>query len=255
MRYLRPYNESVKYTPMVDRFIEKLLDFKSDKITNLQILKVNLTNNDWEIRTGYANRKTITFDNKISNNTEKISIEEHTNGIRVFYNDSYRSDISYNNIVGYEGGVDRSEKSIAHIFTDIVRSSNNVVDYFRKMGICSETLNKLSQESIADQFSDIIDISANHIIRRQEEESRHHFLICWVIDINLPATGRRSYQKTSDGAICITFDDTNKIIMETLLSASNRLKEDNVILVSQFLGNSLKIKLHAMDTDGEKIGH
>jgi hypothetical protein len=251
MRYLKPYNESSGFIPLVEGFITKILNYKSDKITNLQVLKVNPTNNDWEIRTGYANRKTITFDNKISNKQEKISIEEHANRIRVFHNDNYRSDISYNDIAGYERGVDRSERAINHIFDDIIKSSNNVVDYFRKMDICDKTLNKLSEEIISEQLSDIIDISSNYGIRRNEEQSKHHFLISWVIDINLPT----SYQKTSDGAVQITFDDTNKIVMESLLSVSNRLKEENIVVVAQFKGNELRVRLHAMDTDGSKIGH
>lgn len=248
MRYLKPYNESSGFLPLVEGFITKMLNYKSDKITNLRVLDVNPTNNNWEIRTGYPNRKTITFDNKISNKQEKISIEEHTNRIRVFWDDNYRSDISYNDIAGYERGVDRSEKAINHIFDDVIKSSNNVIDYFRKMDICNKTLNELSEEIISEQFSDIIDISNSHLIGKQHEGK---FLIAWTIDLRLPT----SNQKTSDGAISIVFDDNNKIIIESLLSASNRLKEENIILVSQFKGYELRIKLHAMDTDGKKIGY
>lgn len=255
MRHLKKYNEALRdenglsLISLVDKFINRLLEYKSDKIVNLQLSKSNPSDNDgWEVRPGYPNRKTITFDNKISNKQETINIENHSSRVRVFWDGNYRSDISIRDISGYDRGEDRAEKSINHIFNDIIKTSNDVSEYFRKMSIANETLGKLSEEIIEEHFHDIIDISRDYTITKRQEQSKHHYIDKWELSINLPSV----YQKNRDG-FSMTFNDNNTSLMESLTSASHRLKDDNIIICVHYHYQNILIVLHAMDENGYKI--
>lgn len=58
MRHLKQYNESISptYLKLIEYFISKILEYKSDKITNIKLI-----NSEWEVRFGYADRKSISI--------------------------------------------------------------------------------------------------------------------------------------------------------------------------------------------------
>jgi len=251
MRHLKQYNESISptYLKLIEYFISKILEYKSDKITNIKLI-----NSEWEVRFGYADRKSISFDNKISNKQETIDIEANSTSLRIFWNGSYRSDIAITNIAGYDRGVDRTEKAINHIFDGIIKSSNEVVEYFKKMSIADETLNKLTNEIIMEHFHDIIDASnGDYVIKKEHERSKFNYTKNWSLTVNLPTVFQKASQGISRDGFSITFNDDNTSLMESITTASHRLKDDNIIICAQFYSQHIIIDLHAMDENGKKI--
>lgn len=249
MRYLKKYNEAVetKYTPMIDVFIEGLLEYKSEFIDNLE-----LKDQQWEVRQGYAPRKTITFDNKISNKQESIAIEDHSGRmcIRLFWNNSYQNDASFSDISGYDKSRgDRSFNVIKSLFSRIEGSSKSAKDYFRQMEIVKSVIPKISEDEIKENFADIIDLSNSYnittMVRGGYETSKRVTIGFSKKICNLKSPGLE-----------ITMDDDNQVIIQEIISATNRIKEEyNIMTTVTFGEREIIIDLNVIDpTTGKKIG-
>lgn len=249
MRYLRQYNEAAyDYTPLIDGFIRRILEYKSDFIKNL-----SLDDQDWEIRSGYAPRKTISFDNGILDKRETLTIEDHRgrNAIRVFWDGRYQNDISLNSIG------EHADTSINHIFDSFIKTSNGVKEYNRQVEIVKSVITKISKEEILENFADIIDLSESHTVEDthrgggKNSDGRKSYQTSWKVIVEF---SKKMCNLKSPG-LEITMDGDNQIIMNNIISATNRIKENYSIMTSVTFGeNYMVIVLNAIDPlTGKKV--
>lgn len=259
MRYLKSYNEAKdfnpypnKYTPLIDKFINNVLEYKSDKFVDFK-----LDTKDWVAREGYPDRKTVSFLNKILNKRETISFEDQTSltnqRVRVFFNSSFSHDIPIGDISGFHRthdgkGIDKGERSLSVIFKLISERSDNVNNHYRQMEIVYNTIGKISEEEVIENFADILDLSDSYNI---SEFKRGDIMTAWNLHIKFA----RKICNLQNPGLEIVLDGDNQSMVQDLISATNRIKDKGILTSVTFGEKEMEIRLNAIDpVSGKKIG-